>query len=103
MPRVCLLMPSTALNRALKLTLTLVALVALWEVLCRLLQIPTFLIPAPSQVALRLYEKRDLYFTHTWVTLYETTAGFLLAVVFGIICAAIIVVIPRMRDVVMPL
>jgi NitT/TauT family transport system permease protein len=91
------------LNRALKLTLTLVALVAAWEASCHLLAIPAFLIPAPSQVALRLYEKRDLYFIHTWVTLYETTAGFILAVGFGIICAAIIVVIPRMRDIVMPL
>lgn len=85
------------------LTLTVIALVALWEVLCDALNIPTFLIPAPSQVALRLYEKRALYFTHTWVTLYETVAGFLLAVAFGIVAAAVIVVIPGLRHVVMPL
>ena len=96
-------MPSPALNRLMKLTLTMVALVVLWEVLCDALKVPSFLIPAPSQVALRLYEKRDLYFAHTWVTLYETTAGFLLAVVFGILSAAVIVVIPKMRDIVMPL
>ncbi len=74
-----------------------------WEALCRLLQIPDFLIPAPSQVALRLYDKHDLYFMHTWITIYEPTAGFFLAVAFGIVSAAIIVVIPRLRDVVMPL
>ena len=68
-----------------------------------MLSVPAFLIPAPSQVALRLYEKRELYFAHTWVTVYETTAGFLLAVVFGIVSAAIIVAIPKMRDVIMPL
>jgi NitT/TauT family transport system permease protein len=96
-------MAPAAFHRALKLSLTLVALVATWELLCRALNIPVFLIPAPSQVAWRLYEKRDLYLIHTWTTLYETTAGFLLAVVFGILCAAIIVVIPKLRDIVMPL
>jgi NitT/TauT family transport system permease protein len=96
-------MRAASLHRALKLSLTLIALVAAWELLCRALNIPVFLIPAPSQVAWRLYEKRDLYLIHTWTTLYETTAGFLLAVVFGILCAAIIVVIPKLRDIVMPL
>src|SRR5262245_49800858 len=90
-------------RRALKLTLTMVALVAVWELLCYALRIPLFLIPAPSEVALRLYEKRALYFTHTWVTLFETVAGFLLAVLFGVVAAAVIVVIPRVRDVIMPL
>ena len=87
----------------MKLTLTLVGLVILWEGLCDVLKVPAFLVPSPIQVASRLYEKRDLYFTHTWVTLYETTAGFFLAVVFGIVSAAIIVIIPRLRDVFMPL
>ena len=96
-------MAPAAFHRALKLSLTLIALVAVWELLCRALNIPVFLIPAPSQVAWRLYEKRDLYLIHTWPTLYETTAGFLLAAVFGILCAAIIVVIPKLRDIVMPL
>jgi NitT/TauT family transport system permease protein len=96
-------MRSSAVNRSIKLILTLVALVLLWEVLCDVLKVRPFLVPAPSQVALRLYEKRALYVTHTWVTFYETTAGFLLAVVFGIVAAAVIVVIPKLRDVVMPL
>ena len=96
-------MPSSALRRTLKLTMTLLALLVLWQLLCDVLKIPTFLIPSPAQVAVRLYEKRDLYATHSLVTLYETVAGFVLAVIFGIVAAAVIVVIPKMRDVVMPL
>ena len=91
------------MNRSIKLVLTLIGLVILWEALCDLLKIPAFLIPSPYQVALRLYEKRGLFVTHTWVTLYETTAGFFLAVVFGIVAAAVIVSVPRLRDVLMPL
>src|SRR5436309_15674502 len=96
-------MRADTFHRVIKLILTLVLLVAAWELVCRVLQIPVFLIPAPSQVAWRLYEKRDLYLLHTWTTLYETTAGFLLAVLFGVVSAAIIVVIPKLRDIIMPL
>jgi NitT/TauT family transport system permease protein len=35
-------------------------------------------------------------------TFYETGAGFLLAVIFGMLAAALIVVLPRLRDIVMP-
>ena len=96
-------MSSTAFDRVFKITLTLIAMLVAWEVLCRIFNIPAYLIPTPSEVALRLYEKRGLYVTHSWVTFYETAAGFLLAVVFGIIAAAAIVVIPSVRDVIMPL
>jgi NitT/TauT family transport system permease protein len=96
-------MPSSAFHRTVKLTLTLLALLLLWEALCDGLRIPAFLIPSPSQVAVRFYEKRALFLSHTLITLYETTAGFILAVIFGMICAAIIVVIPKLRDVFMPL
>src|SRR5258708_5962295 len=83
--------------------LMLLVLLCLWQVLCTAFKIPAFLVPSPADVALRLYEKRDLYLWHLLVTLYETTAGFFLAVVFGMISAAIVVVIPKLRAVVMPL
>lgn len=91
------------LVRILKVGLTLVVLVVLWEIACRVFEVPSYLVPAPSAIASRLYEKRGLYLSHTWVTLYETLAGFALAVVIGVVAAALIVVIPAVRDVVMPL
>jgi len=94
---------SEAFNRSIKVTLTLLGLLVLWEATCRIFSIPTFLIPAPSEVALRLYEKRNIYLIHSMTTLYETTAGFVLAVVFGLLAAAVIVILPRLRDVVMPI
>jgi NitT/TauT family transport system permease protein len=83
--------------------LMLLIFVFLWQVACTVFGIPAFLIPSPADVALRLYEKRELYLSHFLVTLYETTAGFLLAVVFGVVSAATIVVVPKLRTVVMPL
>jgi NitT/TauT family transport system permease protein len=96
-------MVPTQLLRALKVGLTLVALVIAWEIACRMFQVPSFLVPSPSEIGLRLIEKRELYLGHTLVTLYETLGGFALAVAIGVLAAALIVVIPAVRDVVMPL
>lgn len=82
--------------------LVLLVLVLVWQVVCELFKVPAYLIPSPVDVALRLYEKRELYLSHSLVTLYETTAGFCLAAVFGIVSAAIIVVVPKLRTIVMP-
>ena len=86
------------LLRFLKVGITLVVLVVMWEIACRAFQVPSYLVPAPSAIAEKLYEKRDLYLGHTWVTLYETLAGFALAVMIGVVAAALIVVIPPVRD-----
>lgn len=91
------------MKAVLPVSISLFVLLLVWQGLCMALKIPSFLIPSPLEVAFRLYEKRHLYLSHSWVTFYETVAGFLLALVFGMLSAAIIVVIPKMRAVVMPL
>jgi NitT/TauT family transport system permease protein len=50
-----------------------------------------------------MLEKLMLFWTHGWYTLYETFAGFVLAVVIGLIAAAVIVVVPSVRDVLLPI
>jgi NitT/TauT family transport system permease protein len=89
--------------RTIKVALTLVVMVIVWELACRFFQIPSFLLPSPGDIGQRLIEKRGLYLGHTLVTLYETLGGFALAVVIGVLAAALIVVVPAVRDVVMPL
>ncbi len=90
-------------SRLLKVVLSVVALVFLWELSCRAFHVPSYLLPAPTDIAARLYEKRGLYLGHSWVTFYETVGGFALAVLGGCFAAALIVVIPSIRDVVMPI
>ena len=89
--------------RALKVLVTLVVLTLMWEAACRILNVAPYLVPAPSAIASRLVEKHQLFWTHSWFTLYETFAGFLIAVLVGVVAAAIIVVIPSVRDVLMPI
>lgn len=96
-------MRSPQLRRTVKIVLTLIVFAVLWELACRLFKVPAYLVPAPSDIAQRLYDKRGLYLGQTWVTLYETVAGFLLADLVGIVAAALVVMIPSLRDIIMPL
>lgn len=96
-------MSSRGFWRIAKITLSLVAFMIIWELSCHLFKVPPYLLPAPSDIAIRLYDKRDLYLGHSWVTFYETTGGFVLAVLGGCVAAAAIVVMPALRDVIMPL
>lgn len=88
--------------RVVKITTTFVVLVVLWEAVCRIFQVPSFLVPSPTEIVARMIEKRELFVMHTWVTLYETVGGFLLAFVVGVFAAAIIVIVPAVRDIIMP-
>jgi NitT/TauT family transport system permease protein len=65
--------------------------VVLWEVVVRFFHVPTFVLPAPTQVLWEAVARYPLYLYHSWVTLYETLAGFLLATVVGVVMAVGIV------------
>jgi NitT/TauT family transport system permease protein len=77
---------NTARNFGLRVAF-IVALLALWEAAVRLLQIPAFLLPAPSSVGVALYRGTvsGLYGEHIGVTLLETALGFLLGSVGGLL------------------
>jgi len=64
--------------------LTLIGLVIVWEVICKLLAVPVWLMPAPSDIVVALVERGPILFFHTWVTFYETILGFALAILFGV-------------------
>jgi NitT/TauT family transport system permease protein len=82
---------------------TLVALIILWEIAVRLLRIPNWLVPAPSQVAVMIGEKTKLLATHGWVTTKAIILGFLLSVVVGIPLALAIYAWPLFARSVYPL
>jgi NitT/TauT family transport system permease protein len=75
----------------LKPVLLFVALLVLWQAAVVLFNIPTFLLPSPLQVAVRMSEIPNQLLDNTLVTLYEVLAGFALAVVVGVVLATLIV------------
>lgn len=68
----------------------LVFLVGLWEAATIVFDVQEFLLPAPSDIAEALRERKGLP-EHTYVTLLETVEGFLLAIAIGIPLAVAIV------------
>jgi NitT/TauT family transport system permease protein len=62
-----------------------VVLFILWEVLCRALAVPLTILPAPSDVFGALWQYRAPIVENSWVTLWTTLAGFLLATAFGLV------------------
>lgn len=63
---------------------TFVVLVLLWDVATRVFAWEPWLVPPPGDVAQALWDYRRLLPEHTWVTVWESVAGFLLAIAVGI-------------------
>jgi NitT/TauT family transport system permease protein len=72
-------------------------LVALWEVVVRLLDVPRYLVPPPSDVARALVlglatspTARDGYYLHIMVTLVQALGGFVVGSVLGLLLAILL-------------
>jgi NitT/TauT family transport system permease protein len=89
-------------TRLLRVTVFYVAVLLFWEALIRVLHVPDWLLPAPSQILDVIADKNSVVLFHALVTLNETLLGFVLALVFGVICAIGIVHFVLLRDTLYP-
>ncbi len=74
-----------------------------WEVTVRLLRVPEFLVPAPTQVVAKGLEHLGLLLRNGWVTTQEILLGYLLSIVVGIPLALAIFLSPVFARSVYPL
>jgi NitT/TauT family transport system permease protein len=81
----------------------LLATLILWEIVWRLFDIPRFVVPLPSGIIVETWEWRWRLLGHSWVTLYETLAGFALSIAVGTPLAVMIVYSPLLRSTIYPL
>jgi NitT/TauT family transport system permease protein len=65
--------------------LVAIALVIVWELACRVLQLREFVLPAPTAIARSFVLYRDPILYHSWRTLLITLAGFGLAIAGGLV------------------
>jgi NitT/TauT family transport system permease protein len=84
-------------------TFTLLALVALWEVLARWSGIPSWLLPAPSAIGEAMIDWRGELTLHFMVTLYEVLIGFALSIVVSIPLAVAVVYSPFLQNTIYPI
>ncbi len=64
--------------------IVVIVALALWEAAVRILSVPAYILPPPSQIAVVMHEKMPLLLRHGWVSTTEILLGFLLSVVVGI-------------------
>ena len=82
----------------------LVALVlVIWEFSVRLLEVPAFLLPAPTAVAQAGFDNWSLLMKHSGVTITETVIGFLLSAIVGLAIALVMVLWPIAGSAIFPL
>ncbi len=62
-----------------------IVLFLIWEIVCRVLDVPLTILPAPSDVFAALWQYRAPIIDNSWVTLWTTLAGFLIATLFGLV------------------
>lgn len=82
--------------------LALAALVGLWEIACRSLDVPAWLLPAPSRIIVETWEIRAIIPAHFFATLSAVVGGFALAVVAGIPIAILVVYSAFLRRLIYP-
>jgi len=72
--------------------LAFIALIAVWELACRLFQIPSFLLPSPSAIVAAAFElPLNLWLGHTFATLRVALLGYFAAIVVSIPLAVLLV------------
>lgn len=72
-------------TRVVSPTLFTVVLFLAWELVCRQFDIPLTILPAPSDVFGALWQYRAPILDNSFVTLWTTLAGFLIATGFGLV------------------
>jgi NitT/TauT family transport system permease protein len=88
-------------SRAFRLVAPLLlglVIVVVWQLVCRLLKVPEYLVPAPTDIATTLHTDWGLLSSSLLVTLKITFLAFLVAVVLGV-AAAFLFVQSRLMEV----
>ena len=67
-----------------------IGLFVIWEVACRAFRVDTFVLPAPTAIAGAVGQFWFPLLKHSGVTLFNTLAGFSLAVVFGVMLGMLV-------------
>jgi NitT/TauT family transport system permease protein len=83
--------------------ITFAFLLIFWEFLADYLRIPTWLLPAPSAIAVAFIDWRRELLGHSLVTLYETLVGFALSIALAVPLAIAVVYSPFLRKSIYPI
>jgi NitT/TauT family transport system permease protein len=101
-PRRARLVPAWALDLLLPVA-TAIVFVAGWELACRQLKVPAYLVPAPSAIWADVTQKFGLIAGHTVATMRTVLFGFIASIVISLPLAVVIVSTPLLANTIYPL
>lgn len=78
------------MNAIIRMTITVITLLLLWQLIVSLFQLPDYILPTPLQVLTTLLQQKSLILAQTLPTLAETLAGLGLGILFGCLAACMI-------------
>ncbi len=79
--------PPRQMNPAMRLLISSAAILGLWQLVVVVFEMPSFILPAPAEVFIKLIERYDVLLKHTWVTAQEILLGLLLGLSMGLFFA----------------
>ena len=80
-----------------------VLLLGIWEAMCRLFDVPAWLLPPPSKILIEGYEILPILPAHLMATLFAVLGGFALSIAVGVPLAIMITYSPVLRRVIYPM
>lgn len=75
----------------------------IWEVSVRVMDLPSYLLPPPSEIVVTMVEEMDSLLEHSWVTAYEMILGYILAIIVGVPLAIAITASPAFDRFITPI
>lgn len=93
----------STISKAAPPAAALVLLLVIWYLVCRLCDIPKYMLPSPSDVALAFQKDWQLMFSHARVTLTETFIGLFFGIAIGFLMAVVMDRFSLIRKVIYPL
>ena len=85
-----------------KPVLALAVLLVLWQFGAPLVNIPDYVLPLPSSIALRFAETFTIQMSGLMMTAFTTLLGLAFALVFGVLLALLVIYVPPLRSLVLP-
>ncbi|MBA2176357.1 ABC transporter permease [Halobacillus locisalis] len=92
-----------AIQKGWRPIVVLILLLIVWEISSRMLQIPDWLLPAPTLIFTEGLQGWSSYSPHLFSTIRLTVTGFIIGSAFGLMVATALHLMPRIREAVYPL
>jgi len=83
--------------------ISILILLVIWEIAVKVFDLPSYLLPPPSEIARVMVERAQDLLEHSWVTAYEMLMGYFLAIVIAIPMAIAITASPSFDRFITPI